>query len=82
MSRGIGNQQRRILEVLAENGHPMTRREINQALALGQRFPSDTNLSQKLTGLARRGLILLTPGHWTRSKDERAWQPTSVCLPR
>ena len=81
MSRGIGNEQRRILEVLAENGHPMTRREINQALALGRRFPRDTNLSRMLTGLARRGLILLTPGHWTRTQGQMTWQATSVCLP-
>ena len=81
MSRGIGDQQRRILEVLAQYGQPMTRREINEALASGQRVPRDTNLSRMLTGLARRGLILLTPGHWTRTQGQMAWQATSVCLP-
>jgi hypothetical protein len=81
VSRGIGAHQRRILEVLTEHGQPMTERAISEALAPGQRFPRDSNLTRILTGLGRRGLILLTPGHWTHVNGERVWRPTSVGLP-
>ena len=59
MSRGIGRQQRRILDLLAAQAQPMTELEITAAL--GHR---DRNLPRTLATLKRRGRISVQRGRW------------------
>ena len=81
MSRAIGPNQRRILDILLEHGQPMTPSKILGALtpferaAWGDRQP---NLSQALAGLARRGPVRRAGGDWLMVDGSRQRIPITV----
>jgi hypothetical protein len=82
MTRAIGPNQRRILDILLlERGEPMTPDGILGALgplervAWGNRQP---NLSQALAGLVRRGLVRREGGDWLTVDGTRRRRPVRV----
>jgi hypothetical protein len=81
MTRTIGRNQRRILDILLEHGEPMTHSEILAALSHSERVSREIrrpNLSQTLAGLARRGLVRLDGGEWLMVDGTRRRVPLTV----
>ena len=81
MSRAIGPNQRRILDILLEHGQPMKCSQILAALSPSERLTWGTrhpNLSQALAGLARRGLVRRAGGDWLMVDGSRQRIPITV----
>ena len=83
MTREIGPNQRRILDILLERGEPMTPDGIlgtltpSERVAWGNRQP---NLSQALAGLVRRGLVRREGGDWLTVDGTRRRRPIRVAV--
>jgi hypothetical protein len=84
MTRAIGPNQRRILDILREHGQPMTPSDILGALAPSERLAWEMrqpNLSQALTALARRGLVRVAGGdRLTADRSRRRMPITAVAI--
>jgi hypothetical protein len=81
MTRAIGPNQRRILDILLDHSQPMTPSEIVAALSPSERLAwgnPQPNLSQALAGLARRGLVRLAGGEWLMIDGTRRRIPITV----